>query len=132
MSAAVLLARLDALGVTATAEAGAIRLRPARLVPADLLAEVKACKPALLALLAANDDGPHPAAPAPAMPPPDDLPDVAEIAAALAATPGQRIAETERAGEYFRAEAIRRREHARLDPAARGLLLGYLRARGVR
>ena len=51
MTAAALLARLDALGVSAVADGIALRLHPASAIPADLLTDLRACKADLLALL---------------------------------------------------------------------------------
>jgi hypothetical protein len=53
VTAAALLTRLAGLGVSAEADHGAPRLRPASLIPADLLAKVRENKAGLLALLAA-------------------------------------------------------------------------------
>ena len=61
----ILLARLRHLGVATWADGDALRLRPASAVPPDLLAEVKAHKSELLALLAENDQGTHSALPSP-------------------------------------------------------------------
>ena len=66
MTAAVVLARLHALGVAGVARGDSLALRPASAVPAELLAEVRACKGEVLALLAANDTAPMP--PMPPMP----------------------------------------------------------------
>ena len=68
MTAAALLARLDALGVTARADHGTLRLRPASAVPAELLAELRAGKDAVLTLLTANSAMPPPLDPPPASP----------------------------------------------------------------
>ena len=68
MTASALLARLGTLGVAAEVDGSALRLRPASRVPAGMLAELRAKKADLLALLTepAND-------PAPALrPPPAD------------------------------------------------------------
>lgn len=60
MSAALdLLRQLEDLGISVWREAGALRYRaPAGRLSADLLARLKASKPDLLALLAANDPAP--------------------------------------------------------------------------
>ncbi len=57
MTAASLLARLDALGVSAKADGGSLHLRPASAIPADLLGVLRTHKAELLALLTslAND-----------------------------------------------------------------------------
>ena len=57
MTAASLLARLGALGVSAKADGGSLRLRPASAIPADMLADLRTHKGDLLALLTrlAND-----------------------------------------------------------------------------
>jgi hypothetical protein len=65
-AAAAILDRLAQLGVAARADGDALRLRPASMVPTDLLAEVRALKPTLLALLAANDPTPAPVPTGPA------------------------------------------------------------------
>jgi hypothetical protein len=62
LTGAGILARLRDLGVTAEARGDGLALRPASLVPDDLRREVKANKPELLALLAANDVQPDPLA----------------------------------------------------------------------
>ena len=131
-SAAAVLARAQAAGLVIEADGDRLRLRGPE-PPADLLAELRGCKAKVLALLAApaNDPSPAPApAPAPA-PPAGMLPTIEHVMEALAATPGQRITDPARAADYLRAEALRRMEIARLDPMARGLLLGYLRHRQV-
>lgn len=51
MTAGTILDRLRALGVTARADGETLRLRPASAVPPDLLAEAKARKVELLALI---------------------------------------------------------------------------------
>jgi hypothetical protein len=53
--AAALLSRLDALDVSAVADGIALRLRPASAIPPDLMANLRAHKRELLALLAASD-----------------------------------------------------------------------------
>ena len=55
MTAAAVLARLDALGVAVAARGESLALRPASAVPPALLAKVRECKIELLALLAATD-----------------------------------------------------------------------------
>jgi hypothetical protein len=55
VTAAVLLSRLGDLGVAVRADDGLLRLRPASMVPPDLLAEVRAHKAEVLALLAMHD-----------------------------------------------------------------------------
>ena len=55
MTAAAILARLDALGVAVVARGESLALRPAAAVPPALLAEVKHHKAEVLAMLAAND-----------------------------------------------------------------------------
>jgi hypothetical protein len=64
---------------------------------------------------------------------PISLPDTdkieAELAALLAAVPGQRIIDSEKAAAYFAAEARRRLEQARRDGTAVGLLVGFWRHR---
>ena len=55
MTAAAAVARLRALGVTAEARGDRLALRPASAVPPDLLADLRALKAEVLALLAAND-----------------------------------------------------------------------------
>ena len=52
-AAAALLDRLAVLGVSVRSDGGALRLAPVSLIPADLLAEVRAHKAALIALLTA-------------------------------------------------------------------------------
>ena len=52
-AAAALLDRLAVLGVSIRSDGGALRLAPLSLLPADLLAEVRAHKAALIALLTA-------------------------------------------------------------------------------
>ena len=69
-AAATLLSRLADLGVTARADGGVLRLRPASIVPADLLADLRDHKPERLALLTANDAAPPPPLPPPSKPPP--------------------------------------------------------------
>ena len=63
MTAAAVLARLDALGVAVVARGDSLTIRPASAVPSALLAEMKVHKAEVLALLAANDatnpDGEH-------------------------------------------------------------------------
>jgi hypothetical protein len=54
VTAAAALARLRALGVIAEGHGDRLTLRPASAIPPDLLAEVRAHKAAVLALLAAN------------------------------------------------------------------------------
>ena len=53
MTAAALLAQLSGLGVTAWADGATLRFKPASLVPPDVLADLRAHKAGLLALLAA-------------------------------------------------------------------------------
>ena len=68
MTAAALLARLTGLGVSAEVDHGALRLRPASVIPPDLLAEVRASKAEVLALLTPPppvDLGELPAGPCP-------------------------------------------------------------------
>jgi hypothetical protein len=55
-AAAALLDRLAVLGVSVRSDGGALRLAPVSLLPADLLAEVRTHKAALLALLTAPVD----------------------------------------------------------------------------
>jgi hypothetical protein len=55
MRAAVVLARVQAAGGEAVIVDGRLRLRAARPLPEALVAEVRACKAEMLALLAAND-----------------------------------------------------------------------------
>ena len=52
-----LIGEAAALGVRLEADAGALLVRPASKLPADLRARIVAAKPVLLAELAANDDG---------------------------------------------------------------------------
>ena len=52
-AAAALLDRLAVLGVSVRSDGGALRLAPVSLIPADVLAEVRANKAALIALLTA-------------------------------------------------------------------------------
>jgi hypothetical protein len=65
MTPGSVLDRLRALGVNLRAEGETLLLRPFSAVPLNLLAEAKACKAELLALLRAAE---------PALPPPPDLP----------------------------------------------------------
>ncbi len=58
MTAAATLARLRALGVTAEVHGDRLTLRPASAIPPDLLAEVRANKAEVLALLAAKAAAP--------------------------------------------------------------------------
>jgi hypothetical protein len=60
MSAAAALARLRAAGGEAVVVDGRLKLRAARPLPDALVAEVRAHKPELLALLAANEIAPDP------------------------------------------------------------------------
>ena len=53
--AAVLLDKLTALGVNVSTDGDKLRLRPASVIPDGMMAEAKALKPELIALLAAND-----------------------------------------------------------------------------
>ena len=53
MTAAALLTQLSGLGVTAWADGATLRFKPASLVPPDVLADLRAHKAGLLALLAA-------------------------------------------------------------------------------
>ena len=55
MNAAAILVRLRDLGITAEVRGAGLALRPASVIPSELLAELKAHKMELLALLAAND-----------------------------------------------------------------------------
>jgi hypothetical protein len=54
MTAAALIARLDVLGVSITMDGTALRLRPASVIPADLLSDLRLHKSDLVALLAPN------------------------------------------------------------------------------
>ena len=134
-AAPALLARLHDLGVAAWADGATLRLRPASIIPVDLMADLRAHKAGVLALLAANDDlAPEPPPPAPVAPAMrlPDRPDMVEaLAAALAARPTHQITDPERATAYFAADA-RRRLAVADDPFARGLMLGFQRHRGVR
>jgi hypothetical protein len=163
MSAATMLGRLYDLGVTPRVDGDVLRLRPASAVPADLLAELRAHKVEVLALLAANDSTAPPSSAAspeqaeaerrdrtaiaaemrstpdtrnpvePDNADPIPLPGTdemeAELAALLAAVPGQRIIDSEKAAAYLRAEARRRLEEARRNPSALGLLVGFWHVR---
>ncbi len=60
MSAAAVLSRIQAAGGEALVIDGRLKLRAARPLPDALVAEVRAHKPELLALLAANDTAPDP------------------------------------------------------------------------
>ncbi len=60
MSAAAALSRIQAAGGEALVIDGRLKLRAARPLPDALVAEVRAHKPELLALLAANDTAPDP------------------------------------------------------------------------
>lgn len=53
MTAAALLAQLSGLGVSAWADGAVLRFKPASLIPPDVLADMRAHKAELLALLAA-------------------------------------------------------------------------------
>lgn len=78
--------------------------------------------------------GKHPAAVKSALSPEraQPLPSVTEVVVALAATPGQRIAEAASASAYFEAEARRRIAKAEHDEQARELLVRFLRHRRVK
>ena len=80
MTAAALLALLGTLGVSAEANCGALRLRPASAIPADLLDDLRQHKAALLGLLAAPANDPLPVPPHSA-----EAPDLAALAAACEA-----------------------------------------------
>ncbi len=54
-----LLARLTDLGVSARADGGTLRFKPARLVPPDVLADLRAHKVAVLSLLTGADPYTH-------------------------------------------------------------------------
>jgi len=156
MTAALLLSRLGDLGVSVRADEGVLRLRPASAVPPDLLAEVRAHKAEVLALLAANDAAVVPPA---ALPPatPEQAADEAADREAIAAEPlwptAPRMAEPlpeqvaalaeamttlmlaspvyagttpEAALAYCRAQAARRLALLP-DPLARGLLVAASR-----
>lgn len=140
MSAAAALARLHGLGVTAEARGAGLVLRPASVVPADLLAELKARKAEVVALLtetalpppspeAAVDEAEDRASIASVVwqgdrPAPTDLPaDLVErlAQAMVAPRPWQRVTDPVRALAYFNAQA--RRRLAPLDALSRGLLV---------
>jgi len=53
VTAVALLAQLSGLGVTAWADGGTLRFKPASLIPPDVLADMRAHKVALIALLTA-------------------------------------------------------------------------------
>lgn len=59
-AAAGLLTRLVMLGVSVSAEGGALRLRPASAIPADLLADLRTHKDDILAHLTTLTDEPAP------------------------------------------------------------------------
>ena len=65
VTAAALLTQLSGLGVTAWADGGTLRFKPASLIPPDVLADMRAHKAELLALLAAPIVPEHNAAPRP-------------------------------------------------------------------
>ena len=54
-----LLTRLTDLGVSARADGGTLRFKPARLVPPDVLADLRAHKVAVLSLLTGADPYTH-------------------------------------------------------------------------
>ncbi|WP_288049840.1 hypothetical protein [Acidiphilium sp.] len=141
MTPAAALARAHAAGLTVTAEGGRLRWRGPP-PPPDLLADLRAHKAALLALLtAANDTTPAPdpsdrratiaAEGAPAATVPLDAETLAaweaELAALLAAAPAQRITNPGPAAAYFTAEARRRLAAVRHDRVAAGLLMQFWR-----
>ena len=70
MTAAALLTQLSGLGVSAWADGAALRFKPASLVPPDVLADLRAHKAELLALLTAPDIQP---APEPETPPAEPI-----------------------------------------------------------
>ncbi|HKM65518.1 MAG TPA: hypothetical protein VJY39_23820 [Acidisphaera sp.] len=100
MMPAAVLAALRAAGVrVAAVNGGGLSLVPTP--PAGLLAEARAHKAALLALLAAGPDVASDTPPAPGL--------IERLAAALMAPrPWQWMTDPERAAIYFRAEARRR------------------------
>jgi hypothetical protein len=96
VTAAGLLSRLGELGVVACADGGLLRLRPASAVPADLLAELRARKAEVLAVLAADDVVavvPATLSPATAEQAADEAADRAAIAAEPLLHTGRRAAE---------------------------------------
>ena len=149
MTAAAVLARARAAGLILTADVDRLRWRGPP-PPADLLVLLRQHKAELLALLAANDA-------APLLPPADaeqadaerqdraaitaNGPPFAvapvdaetltawetELAALLARHPAHRIADPERASDYFAAEARRRLAGVKHDRHAAGLLMAFWR-----
>jgi hypothetical protein len=100
VNATVLLARLTKLGVSATADHGALRLRPASAIPTDLLAELREHKDDVLALLTSRMQEAEvsvalPALVSPAPPPLGEYRGRPVLAAA----------DPTRAGSYLRGEA---------------------------
>jgi hypothetical protein len=156
VTAAVLLRRLTELGVSAAADCGALRLRPASKIPTDLLSELRDHKTDVLGLLEAEVSVALPAlfppvpgdylrgeativppvaappvdgGPKPTPPPvPDDL--INRLAAVFARpAPWQRVIDPETAMPYLQARA--RATLAPLNPLARGLLVATEEARAA-
>jgi TubC N-terminal docking domain len=59
VTAVTLLAQLSGLGVTAWADGGTLRFKPKSLIPPDVLADMRAHKAELLALLSGADPNTH-------------------------------------------------------------------------